>query len=276
MPLTAINGYGMEVRDCGGQITVKESLFHGDPTVPGGDNHGIALRVVSGSEWYDSQQQFPAMDVLVRRCEFRDLISYGRPEDSYRRALSSALSMLVQLRRGAHNNNFLIEDSYFHNITNSIGHSVTVNFDYGSVNNSVTFSRCTFEGNSVRYGGGVATYFSGGSGLRNGSLMISNCNFSHNHADFEGGGVFVAFLQEEITNQVSISSSLFYRNSALYGAAVFLFNNPAWFSSHGPPDSVALPLTPVNIANCTFTLNNAYLEEGIVSAFRIILGVENG
>lgn len=276
MPLTAINGYGMEVRDCGGQLSVEECVFYGDPSVEGGDNHGIALRVVSGSELYDSEDQFPAMDVLVRGCEFRDLTSYGPPEDSYRRALTSALSMLVQLRRGASNNYFLIEDSLFHNITNSAGHSVTVHFDSGCVNNSVVFSHCTFQDNTVRYGGGVATYFSGGIGSRNGSLMISNCNFTNNHADYEGGGAFVAFLQEDIANQVTITSSLFHGNSALYGAAVFLFNNPAWFSRHGPPDSVALPLTPVNLDNCTFTANNAYLEEGVVNALRIILGVENG
>ena len=276
MPLTAVNGYGMELRHCGGQITVDECVFYGDPSVRGGDNHGIALRLVTGSEQFDSDEVFPAMNVLIKGCEFSDLTSYGQPQDSYRRALGSALSLLVQLRRGATNNLLLIEDNHFHNITNTIGHSVTIHFDSGSVNNSVIFSRCTFEGNTVRYGGGVATYFSGGTGSQNGSLKISECNFTNNQADFEGGAVFVAFLQEEISNQVAITSCLFHGNSALYGAAVFLFNNPAWFSSHGPPDSVALPLTPVNIDICTFTSNNASLEEGVINALRIILGVDNG
>ena len=272
MPLTATNGYGMEIRDCGGHIAVEECEFYGDPSVAPGDNHGIALRVVTGSEQLGSVDEFPAMDMVVRACEFRDLASSGQPQDSYRQALGSALSMLVQLYRGAYNNRLLVEDSRFHNITNNIGHSVTVHFGSGSVNNSVTFSLCSFQGNVVRYGGGVAAYFSGS---LNGSLQITDCNFINNNADFEGGGVFLAFLQEEIANQASIRSCLFQGNSALYGAAVFLFNNPAWFSTRGPPDAVALPLTPVNIDHCTFSSNNASLEEGVVNTLRIILGINN-
>ena len=121
----------------------------------------------------------------------------------------------------------------------------------------------------------MATYFSGGTESRNGSLYITDCNFTGNTADFEGGGVFVAFLQEEISNQVFITSSVFQDNSALYGSAIFLFNNPAWFSSHGPPDSVALPLTPVNISDCHFMENHASLDEGVITALRIILTLEN-
>ena len=275
LPLSAINGYGMEVRNSGGQVAIEDCVFSGDSTVEGGDNHGIAVRLVSGTQQYDSEEVFSAMSVLVRGCVFRDLVSYGQPEDSYRSALSSALSMLVQLWRGAINNHILVENSSFSNITNTIGHSVTVHFDSGSVNNSVVFSHSRFIDNSVRYGGGVAAYFSGGTGSRNGSLSITDCLFLNNHADFEGGAVFVAFLQEEITNQVAITSNLFHGNSALYGAAVFLFNNPAWYSRQGPPDSVALPLTPVNIDNCTFTTNNASLEEGVVTALRVILGLED-
>ena len=275
MPLTAVNGYGVEVRDSGGQVVVEECVFSGDPSVEGGNNHGIALRLVSGSELFDVDELYPAMDVVIRDCEFRDLTSYGPPQDSYRRARSSALSLLVQFRRGASSNLLSVEDSRFHNITNTVGHSVTVHYDSGSFNNSVSFSRCTFEGNRVRYGGGVATYFSGGTESRNGSLYVSDCNFTRNQADFEGGGVFVAFLQEEISNQVFISSCLFQANRALYGAAVFLFNNPAWFSRHGPPDSVALPLTPVNISSCHFSANEASLDEGVITALRIILTLDN-
>lgn len=273
MPLTATNGYGVEVRDCCGHIVVEDSQFYGDPSVQGGDNRGIALRIVTGSDVFDSDNEYPPMDVVVSKCNFRDFTSYGQPQDSYRQALGSALSMLVQLRRGAYNNRLLVKGSSFYNITNSIGHSVTVHFDSGSINNSVTFSGCMFEDNMVRYGGGVASYFSGS---LNGSLEISDCNFTNNTADFEGGGVFVAFLQEDIANQVSITSCLFEGNRALYGAAIFLFNNPAWFSTHGPPDAVALPLTPVNLDYCTFFGNNASLEEGVVNTLRIILGVNNG
>ena len=275
MPLTAVNGYGVEVRDSGGQLEVEGCLFSGDPTVEGEVNHGIALRVVTGSELFFTDEVYPAMDVVIRDCEFHNLTSYGPPEDSYRSARSSALSLLVQFRRGASNNRLSVEGSRFHNITNTVGHSVTVHFDSGSFNNSVSFSDCTFEGNRVRYGGGMATYFSGGVESRNGSLFISDCNFTNNHANFEGGGVFVAFLQEEISNQVFLSSNLFRGNSALYGAAVFLFNNPAWFSRHGPPDSVALPLTPVNISSCYFTDNDASLDEGVLTALRIILTLDN-
>lgn len=272
LPLSAINGYGMQVSNSGGLVGIEDCVFSGDPTIDGGINHGIAVRIVSGTTQYNSNEIFPIMQVSVRGCEFRDLTSYGTPEDSYRSAVSSSLSFLVQLRRGANNNLILIEDTIFHNITNTIGHSVTIHFDSDSINNSVIFSHSKFEGNSVRYGGGVATYFTGS---LNGSLSILNCTFINNNADFEGGGVFVASLQEEIVNQVSITSNIFDGNTALYGAAVYLFNNPAWYTREGPPNSVALPLTPVNIDNCIFTNNRASLEEGVVSALRILLGLEN-
>lgn len=277
MPLTATNGYGVEFRSCGGDIVVEESQFYGDPSVRGGENRGIALRLVTGSEMFLSDEVFPAMNVVVRGCEFHSLVSYGTPQDSYRQALGSALSMLVQLRRGAYNNRLSVEDSRFHNITNSVGHSVTVHFDSGSINNSVVFSRCLFTGNAVRYGGGVATYFSGSNpGSLNGSLEVSDCNFTDNVADFEGGGLFFAFLQEDIANQVLIRRCTFQGNQALYGAAVFFFNNPAWYTRTGPPDAVALPLTPANIEDCIFQGNNASLEEGVVNALRMILGINNG
>ena len=275
MPLTAVNGFGVEVRDSGGQVLVEECVFSGDPTVTGDVNHGIALRLVTGSELFESDALYPAMDIIIRDCDFHHLTSYGPPEDSYRSARSSALSLLVQFRRGAFDNRLFVENSIFHNITNTVGHSVTVHHDSGSFNNSVFFTNCTFTENRVRYGGGVATYFSGGTESRNGSLHITDCNFTNNHADFEGGGVFVAFLEQEISNQVFISSCRFQGNSALYGAAVFLFNNPAWFSRHGPPDSVALPITPVNISSCYFSHNDASLDEGVVTALRIILTLDN-
>ena len=275
MPLTAINGFGVEIRDSGGQVLVEGCVFSGDPTVAGENNHGIALRLVTGSQLFETDLVYPVMDVVIRDCDFQHLASYGPPEDSYRIARSSALSLLVQFRRGAFDNRLLVEGSLFHNITNTVGHSITVHHDSGSFNNTVSFSNCTFVGNRVRYGGGVATYFSGGTESRNGSLYISDCLFTNNHADFEGGGVFIAFLEQEISNRVFITSCLFEGNSALYGAAVFLFNNPAWFSRHGPPDSVALPLTPVNISSCYFTGNDASLDEGVITALRIIITLDN-
>ena len=69
-------------------------------------------------------------------------------------------SLLVQFRRGASYNRLSVEDSIFQNISNTVGHSVTVHFASGSFNNSVSFTNCTFQGNRVRYGGGIATYFS--------------------------------------------------------------------------------------------------------------------
>ena len=275
MPLTAVNGFGVEVRDSGGTVLVEECVFSGDPTVTGENNHGIALRLVTGSESFQFDTVYPAMDIMIKDCDFHHLTSYGTPEDSYRSARSSALSLLVQFRRGAFDNRLTVENSIFHNITNTVGHSVTVHHDSGSFNNSVFFSNCTFMENRVRYGGGIATYFSGGTESRSGSLYITDCNFTNNHADFEGGGVFVAFLEQEISNHVFISSCLFQGNSALYGAAVFLFNNPAWFSRHGPPDSVALPITPVNISSCHFSDNDASLDEGVITALRIILTLDN-
>lgn len=278
MPLTTADGYGVEFSGSGGRIVIEDSEFYGPPNAVHADNHGIALRIVTGSDstfTYSSNAVYPAMSVEIRGCNFTNLFSNGCPLDSYREALRSALSILVQLRRGAYNNRLLVEDSYFANITNSMGHSVTVHFDSGSVNNSAVFTGCVFEGNRVRYGGGVATYFSGSDGSLNGSLEISNCTFADNLADYEGGAVFVAFLQEDIANQVSINHCRFYRNRALYGAAVFFFNSPQWYLQAGSGDAVAQPLTPANIDYCTFSFNSASLEEGIVNALRMRLGISN-
>lgn len=274
MPLSSVNGYGVQVRDSGGSVLVEDTQFAGDPSVAPQDNHGIALRIVSGSYFLDDNI-YQEMDVLIRNCIFQNLASDGMPQDSYRQARSSALSLLVQFRRGASYNTLSIVDSVFQNISNTISHSVTVHYDSGSFNNSVSFTNCTFHDNTVRYGGGIATYFSGGADSRNSSLRISDCKFTNNHAHFEGGGVFVAFLEEVISNEVFIDSSLFHSNSALYGAAIFLFNNPAWFSRHGPPDSVALPITPVNVSSCDFFDNEANLDEGVITSLRILLTLDN-
>ena len=275
MPLTATYGYGVEFRNCGGEILVEQCQFYGDVAISGNENRGIALRIATGNGMDLSPGTFPAVRAVVRGCVFSDMKSLGAPQNSYRQALGSALSMLVQLQRGAHDTYLLVEDCDFRNVTNSVGHSVTVHFDAGSVDNRVVFSGCRFTGNSVRYGGGVATYFSGSDGSLNGSLEISNCNFTDNVAHFEGGGVFVAFLQEEIANQVAIRGCHFQGNQALYGASVFLFNQPAWYSQAGPPNAVALPLTPTIIENCVFVENNASLREGVINALRIILSVAN-
>ena len=91
MPLSSINGYGVQVTDSGGRVIVEDSLFSGDPSIKPQNNHGIALRIVSGTLYLDNST-YPEMDILIRNCSFQNLMSDGKPEDDYGQALSSALS----------------------------------------------------------------------------------------------------------------------------------------------------------------------------------------
>ena len=276
-PLMTLAGSGVYIQDSSGRIVIEKSLFYGDPIGSRDTSPSVALLLRQGirssEQFVPVSTSFDPYDAVIRDCVFRDIVSSDRrTEDSYRRSRNDGIGLVVLFYAGAHNNWLSIENSTFTGIRYSPASGVLVSYDTGSIDNTVRFSNCDFRDNSVRYGGGIASYFTGSP--QNGILEIEGCNFFNNSASFEGGGVFAAFLSRELSNRVFIASSNFTANYAQYGAGVFFFNNPAWFDVSGPSDAVAQPLIPSNITSCTFHNNTALMTEGTINTLRMVLYID--
>lgn len=279
MPLIRHPSMGIEIILGGGDIEITNTLFYGNPsfaTLAGGST--VALKVTQGrsSSSCSFQEEcdnavLEAINLMITNCTFQDIASGGTPSDSYSGSHTDALAVAVRFFSEASGNRMVVRDSLFTRIIYPVASSVLVNYDLGSVNNYALFVNCTFRDNRVRYGGGIAAYFY--SEPQNGLLEVENCQFTNNDVSFEGGGVFAAFLSRSLENSVHISRSQFIGNRAQYGAGIFLFNNPAWFSLRSAPDAVSLPLIFTSITDCLFEENSALLSEGVINTLRMQLNI---
>lgn len=141
---------------------------------------------------------------------------------------------------------------------------------FSSSTASPVFNNCTFSQNSTSspslpgncYGGGI---FIGSSSPE--ITTLTNCTFTSNTADAEGGGVYIA-----TGGNASISTCIFTSNSALKGGGLGIFtstsisitdcqftSNSATQTGGGIYDSITSP----EITNCVFTGNSANYGGGI-------------
>ncbi len=283
---------GLTLRNCAGDILLSNNTFYGDPQRITTDSfYSLGLYVTHGCEssnaWQPCTVTVPFSDVpydlatwsmalTITRCVFRDISNRNTPSDNYGTVRKSAVAMRVQFSSQSVDNQVVVRESEFMRMSNSEGNNVLLNYNSGSENNTVLFEDCRFSQNRARYGGGVASYFYGGP--ESSSLGIENCQFEDNAADFEGGGVFAVFLSSYINNRLYLTNTRFYRNSALYGGGVFIFNNPSWFRQRGLFDPDPLPLVEAEMEGCVFTNNTATLtttstNEGIVNLLRVSLHI---
>ncbi len=276
VPVTTIAAFGVRLVDCRGEILVDGVTFFGDPSFI--DSDGIfvqaALTINQGGNDGISNTLSP-ISVIIRNCIFEDIASSDtasvrRSKDSYRSVHNAGVGLVINFLSGAAGNRIIVESSHFRRIAVPASSGVTVNYDVESKDNYVAFRDCEFVGNSVRYGGGIASYFY--SSPRDSELDVENCTFENNNASFEGGGVLAVFLVDDVSNKVRIRSSRFSGNYAQYGSGVFLFNSPGWFG-YGPSDAVAQPLVVANITDCVFDGNTALLQEGTLNTLRVLVGL---
>lgn len=268
------NTRGVEMIQCSGDISVTRSTFVGDPELASrSDNVVIGLSVVHGREFNPQCIGEPQpLQLSITDSDFTSLTSGSGSDDNYASTRSTGTALRVRFLQDSANNRVSIDNITVTNTISMAGSAVLIDFDTGSDTNTVSITRSKFSRNRVRYGGGVASYFF--SGPQFGRLSIDDCIFEDNEAAFEGGGLFVVFLGSDASNFLQINRSVFRRNTAIVGAALFLLNNPVWFSQRGLFDPVSPPLITANISDCSFTENRADLKEGVLNLLRMELYVD--
>ena len=270
LPVYATGSYGIWLVNMYGENTITDTQFYGTTS---SKTPPLALFISQGkgqnSVFLADQTLLSSFNITVLNCSFEKLIininedNPGQFTNDYVDASTNGLAVLVQFRRLAYENNIHFQDCVFRNIINPYGSGVIIRYSDSASNNTALFTGCTFDDNLSRYGGGVATYFMYNSDMN--KLQVSNCSFTQNKATFEGGGVFVVSIVTEPTNEVSIQHCTFLSNSALYGAGVFILNDPNWSNFNTILHATSLRLMSVEMCNCTFTKCAASISEGVVN-----------
>ena len=294
-PVTAVASGGVWLKQCSGDIILHNNTFHGDSEqFTRRETSPRALDVLHGCVDYGDCDDLSScvlpfdMDPLsfadlsftltISQCEFRDLANLNEPEDDYSSASKGFVAMRVQFGSYSANNRLYVRDSVFRNIVNKQSNGVVVNFlgqplsDEGSFNNTALFSGCTFRDNIVRYGGGFSTYFI--TGPTHSSVTVEDCEFIDNVADYEGGGIFSAFLSSGSTNSITAVNCVFRRNFAQAGGAIFIINNAHWFTARGIYDLLSRSVVVrASLTDCSFEGNIADASMGVVDVLRVHLDI---
>ena len=275
-PVMRLQSTGVIAQRAYGTVEITDSRFFGNTEAGSTESYGLSIThgcADNGRSDAECSNTWPPIQILIRNTSFFNFTAAGAmPDDRYSSTRSDSIGMRIRFLSGSSNSTVLIENVQSSGNVNAGGSHTLVNFDSFSSGNTVRFSNCTFEDNQVRYGGGIAAYFYGGT--RDNSLEIEDSRFLNNIADFEGGGVFVAYLESPENNLVQISRNTFKRNRAYSGAGVFAFNSPSFLDQAGLFDPVSLPLVTANLTNCTFRYNKAtQLREGVITLLRMLFNI---
>ncbi len=279
-PVTTQSSIGVQILQCAGDILLSENRFYGDPAQASEMRrlNPLALDITHGCSkctmpFSDNPYDFTdrRFSLEITDCIIEDVLDGSPPVDSYKAAHTSSVGMRLRFGDGSTGNRAAVTSSTFRRITNSRANGVLVTLSGDASSNEVVFEGCSFYQNRVRYGGGMAAYFY--SGPSNNTLRVLDSYFFNNTADFEGGGFFAALLTSGADNEIVVSNSTFSHNSALFGSAVFLLNNPSWFWNRGAFNPAPFPLVGAELRDCRFEGNKARLTEGIVNALRIELNI---
>ena len=274
-PVVRLQSTGVIVQRTRGVVEITDSLFFGNIDPNTRESYGLSIThgcTDNGRSDDECPKFWPPVYITISNTNFTNFTTQTPPDDSYASTRSDSIGMRIRFLPGSTNSTVLIENVQSSGNVNPGGSHTLVNFDSKSSGNSVRFVNCRFEENKVRYGGGIAAYFFGGT--RDNSLQIEDSWFVNNTADFEGGGIFVAYLDSPENNLVQISRNNFERNEAYSGAGVFVFNSPSFLDQAGLFDPVSLPLVTANLTNCTFMHNKAtQLKEGVVTLLRMLFNI---
>ena len=294
-PVTAQGSRGLWLRQCAGDITLSNNVFYGnEQQLSEPRTARRALEVLHGcvdeSDCtrlsycvmpFDMEPyEFANLSFTLNMagCIFRDLTGLQAAVDDYSSARRGAVAMRLQFGSYSINNQVFVRNTSFSNIINTEANGIAVNYlgralsNMASSNNTVLFSNCSFRENDVRYGGGLSAYFI--SGPVYSTLMVEDCEFTDNIADFEGGAIFAVFLSSGSTNTLSATNSVFRRNSAGAGGGVFVLNNAQWFSTRGVFDLFSRSVVvQTSLTDCLFEGNRANVSKGIIEVLRVQLNV---
>lgn len=274
-PVLRLQSTGVIAQRVSGVVEITNSLFFGNTELGTRESYGLSILHGCPDNGRGNPECFnfwPPVHITICDTNFTNFTTEGTPDDRYSSTRSDSIGMRIRFLPGSTNSAALIENVQSNRNINAGGSHMLVNFDSQTSGNSVRFSNCRFEGNKVRYGGGIAAYFYGGA--RGNILEIKDSWFVNNVADFEGGGIFVAYLESPENNHVQMSQNYFEGNQAYSGAGVFVFNSPSFLNQGGLFDPVSLPLVRANLTNCTFKHNKAMqLKEGVVTLLRMLFNI---
>ena len=210
--------------------------------------------------------------ITVTNCTFEKLLANQETTgfvDNYRSSSTRSQAVLVRFQYLSTNSTIKFIDCLFREVENLVGSIALITYSGDSSFHIASFERCKFENNIARFGGGLAAYFINTASYN--IFSVSNCTFTNNEATFEGGGIFSVTLVSDPTNEVFINDCDFISNTALYGASLFLFNDPTYTRTQIQEGSISLPLMNVSISDCQFRENEALVSEGVVNTLRIRL-----
>ena len=127
-------------------------------------------------------------------------------------------------------------------------------------NNTVVLNNCSFYNNYALYGGAI---FSNG-----GNTVISNCNFLNNTGKYYGGAIY------QLYGNLSLTSSVFDKNKANDGGAVFIFSKNGFqiennnFTNNLANNSAGAIYT---FYNQNYTISNNFYENNSAVNYNDIL-----
>ncbi len=286
VPVYANGAMGVWLVDPYGAVNIANVRFHGNPAILqyARTTPGTALLVSIGDSFsnfgllglLEAVPLIPA-DILVHNCTFERLISNDvgaiNNINDYRQSSRRSKVVQVLLRGDASGNIVTFRDCLFQDNIDYIGSTVIARISGDATANHVYYIDCNFLNNTARFGGGIANYFI--DSVEDNNVTVTNCLFSYNEASLEGGGVFMAALaRDPQSNSISIKESTLVGNSAPYGAAVYLFNDPTLYISSPGFYSTSLPLMVARVTDSTFISNRALISEGIITTLRVHLELD--
>lgn len=280
IPVFATASNGIWLYNAYGSINIVNTRFYGNSVLIYGANlkPSTALLISQGEPGSlgltvlsITRDSIP-VNVVVDNCTFERLIGNqleASASDSYITSSSISQAVMVALGDYSVNNVVLFQNCVFQDISSVAGSVVLIRLSGNVQNNSIFLTDCTFTDNLSRYGGGLAVYLL--NNATSNTINVINSTFVSNEATFEGGGISLVSLVFEPTNDLFISNCYFMSNKAIYGAGVFIFNDPNWYSFVFPSGCISQPLTNVEIVNSQFEGNTAEITEGVVNTLRVRL-----
>lgn len=282
------NGLGLDIRNTGGSITVKNSNFLYNRvadsellTFLGGG--GIAV-VMHGDI---TGQSIAYSRYSIRGCTFlSNNVTYGYKmyyhfiydSNDLNDVQANGGGVSIQLHNLTHDNRFVIEDCLFEDNSALYGGGLMMQFADESNGNAIQVKHCQFLSNKCFGGNGSPPACEGG-GARvdfihsmanmsnTNTLVFDDCVFSDNSAS-KGGGMSFIFSQveESVGKMLNISNCTFSSNTATSGSALHV---TSWF------DTMNGYLPNILIAECRFFQNlvqsepNTTLGMGCVYSNRV-------
>ncbi len=166
---------------------------------------------------------------IIENCNFtNNRASLNSNNSEIHLAQGGGLS--IYFRAEADDINITIKNCQFHNNRAYYGGAINVFYlEHSSKDITVSIDHSNFTANSAVSNGG-ALYVRDNNNMTQNGFHLSDCRFSHNSADFAGGGIYLLVSPKhlKIEKQLKFTNCLWVDNQAKYGAAVHIVPQKFW------------------------------------------------